>query len=93
MAAMAVMASQRRRWQEGAGKRAGRLNSPALASKLTYSLATVTVVATAQARRPGSSDGDGEADVERATKKSVGKRAMAVGRGRASKRALATESN
>ena len=32
-------------------------------------VATVTVVATAQARRPGSSDGDGEADVERATKK------------------------
>ena len=31
-------------------------------------VATVTVVATAQARRPGSSDGDGEADVERATK-------------------------
>ena len=32
-------------------------------------VAPVTVVAAAQARRPGSSDGDGEADVERATKR------------------------
>ena len=48
---MAMMASRRRR--EGAGKRARRLNAPALASELA----------------DGSSDGDGEADVERATKK------------------------
>ena len=55
------MASLRRRWREGAGNRAGRLSSPALASRLA-------AVATARARLPGSSDGDGEADVERATK-------------------------
>ena len=67
MAVNPVMASRRRQWREGAGKRAGRLSSLALLSS-PAALATVTAVATAQARRPGSSDGDGEADVERATK-------------------------
>ena len=49
----------RRRWQ-------ARLSSQALASKLA---SCCSEVATARAHRLGSSDGDGEADVEPATKK------------------------
>ena len=63
---MAVMASRRRRRREGAGKRARRLSLQALASKLASGCSGV---ATARAHLPGSSDGDGEADVEPATKK------------------------
>ena len=59
------MASRLRRRREGAGKRARRLSSQALASKLASGYSEV---ATARAHLPGSSDGDGEADVEPATK-------------------------
>ena len=62
---MAVMASRRLRRREGAGKRARRLSSQAQASKLDSGCSEV---ATARAHLPGSSDGDGEADIEPATK-------------------------
>ena len=67
----AAMASQRRRRREGAGKRARRLSSQALGWQASSpaAVATATEVATARAHRPDSSDGDGEADVEPATKK------------------------
>ena len=87
---MDVMANRRRRCQEGAGKRARRLRSPALASEPPAAVETAMAVATARARLLGNSDRDGEADVERATK-SV--RRASDGRGTASKRAQATASN
>ena len=89
---MAVMASQLLRWREGAGKRACRLSSPALASKLTCCCSYDRL------RRWRQRELAGRAVVTAMAKPMSSERPksgllVSDGRGTASMRALRTESN